>query len=85
MSQNPPHVFSGIAPEHFAALSAKAGAAGINIAGDSGSATKHGVQVRWNYDSAARQLTLEVLKTPFFITAADVYARLGALVQQSLA
>ncbi|HVZ85008.1 MAG TPA: hypothetical protein VG893_15140 [Terracidiphilus sp.] len=85
MSSNPPHVFSGIAPEHFAALCAKAGAAGINLSGNSGSATKHGVQVRWNYDPDASQLTLEVLKTPFFLSAADVYARLAALVQQSLA
>lgn len=85
MSQSQPHIFSGIAPDHFAALSAKAVAAGINLNGNSGTATKHGVQVRWNYDPDVRQLTLEVLKTPFFISPADVYARLAALVQQSLA
>lgn len=85
MTQNAPLAFSGIAPEQFAALCAKAKAAGIELDGNSGTASKYGVEVRWDYSPAARQLALEVLKTPFFVGAADVYAKLQSLVEQSLA
>jgi len=85
MTQNAPLVFSGIAPEQFAALCAKAKASGIELDGNSGTASKYGVEVRWNYSPTSGQLVLEVLKTPFFIGAADVYAKLQSLVEQSLA
>ncbi len=85
MGQSQPQVFSGIAPHHFATLCEKARASGIEIAGNIGSASKYGVEVHWSYTPDARQLILEVLKTPFFISTADVEARLHTLVQQSLA
>jgi hypothetical protein len=85
MGQSQPQVFSGIAPEQFATLGVKAAAAGIAITGNTGSASKYGVEVSWNYAPEARQLTLQVLKTPFFINTADIESRLHALVQESLA
>ncbi len=85
MGQSQPQVFSGIAPEQFAALCEKAKAAGIAITGNTGAATKYGVEVSWNYAPEAQQLTLQVLKTPFFVNAADIDSKLRDLVQQSLA
>ncbi|HUN86021.1 MAG TPA: hypothetical protein VMU48_16705 [Terracidiphilus sp.] len=84
MSQNPPLAFSNITPAQFAALTAKANSAGMNLAGNSGTASKFGVEVTWNYSPDTQQLTLQCLKTPIFLSAADVHAKLQALVQQSL-
>jgi hypothetical protein len=85
MTENDPLAFSRITPEQFATLCAKAKDAGIELDGSSGTTSKYGVEVRWDYDTAQRRLVLEVLKTPFFIDAADVYAKLRSLVNQSLA
>jgi hypothetical protein len=84
MPQNPPLVFSNITPAQYAALISKAEASGISIAGNSGTASKHGVEVAWNYSPDARQLTLQCLKTPFFVSVADVNAKLQSLVGQSI-
>ncbi len=84
MPQSPPLVVSNFTPAHYAALITKAEASGISIAGNSGTASKFGVEVAWNYSSDARQLTLQCLKTPFFASAADVHAKLQSLVEQSI-
>jgi hypothetical protein len=47
-----PQVFSGIAPGQYARLIEKAKAAGIDLSGNSGTATKFGVEVSW----ATRQI-----------------------------
>lgn len=85
MSLNAPLVFKGIAPEQFAQLTAKAAASGVPISGNSGTASKLGVEVTWNYSPATQQLALQCLKTPFFLTVEDVEARLRLLVEQSIA
>ena len=85
MSKNPPQVFSGIAPDQFSKLIDKAKAAGIDISGNTGTASKFGVEISWNYVPGAQQLTLHCLHTPFFVSPADVDARIQALVKESLA
>lgn len=85
MTQDAPLTFSNIAPEQFATLCAKARATGIEIDGNSGTASKYGVEVRWNYDPTSGQLVLEVLKTPFFIGASEVFDKLKSLVEESRA
>jgi hypothetical protein len=85
MGQNAPQVFSGISPEQYAKLTAKAQAAGIGLSGTSGTATKYGVEVSWNYSPEAQQLTLQCLHTPFFVKPEEVYAKIQALVKESLA
>ena len=84
MSPSAPLVFNGISPRQFAQLAAKAAASGMAIAGNSGSASRLGVEVAWNYAPEAQQLTLQCLKTPFFVSAADVESRLRSLVEQTL-
>jgi hypothetical protein len=83
MEQNEAQVFSGITPEQFAKLTEKAKDAGIEISGNSGTASEFGVEVAWNYAPEAQHLTLQCLKTPFFISAAQVNAKIQALVKES--
>jgi hypothetical protein len=84
MGQNTSQVFSGISPEQYAKLTAKAQAAGVGLNGNSGTATKYGVEVSWNYSPEAQQLTLQCLSTPFFVKPEEVYAKIEALVKESL-
>lgn len=76
--------FEGITPEQYARLVAKAKAAGIDLNGNSGTASKYGVEVAWNYVPEAQELTLQCLKTPFFVSAADVDAKIQTLVKESV-
>ena len=85
MTKSVPQVFSAITPAQYANLLQKAQAGGFNLSGDSGTASKFGVEVAWNYDSAAQELTFQCLSAPFFMKAEDVNARIEALVKQSLA
>jgi len=85
MAQNPPLVFSHITPAQYSTLVEKAKAQGINLSSNSGTVSKFGVQVAWNYSPESEQLSLQCLRTPIFVSAGDVHARLQVLVQQSLA
>ena len=85
MANHSPLVFNGINSEQYAKLAEKARAAGIQISGNNGKASKYGVQIGWNYAPAAQQLTFQCLKTPFFVNAADVETRIRALVAETLA
>ena len=84
MEQSPPQVFSGITAEQFEKLTAKAQAAGIELSGNSGTASKFGVEVAWNYAPETLELTLHCLRTPFFVKPEEVNARIQALVKESL-
>jgi hypothetical protein len=85
MAASAPHVFKGVTPQQFASLTEKAKDAGIDITGPSGVASKFGVEISWNYAADTQELTLQCLKVPFFMSAADVDAKIDTLVQQSLA
>jgi hypothetical protein len=85
MAQGAPQVFSGITPETYAKLTEKARASGIELAGNSGTASKFGVQVAWNYVPETQQLTFQCLQTPFFVSADDIDRKLQTLVQHALA
>lgn len=85
MSQIPPQVFSGITPEQFSTLTAKAQAGGIALSGNSGTAAKFGVEIAWNYSPETQELTLHCLRTPFFVKPEEVQAKIQALVKDALA
>jgi hypothetical protein len=84
MSASTPQVFSGITPSKYAALMEKANTAGVPMSGNSGRATKMGVEVEWNYSAEKQELVLTCHRTPFFVSAEDVNARLHALVHEAL-
>ena len=85
MSASAPQVFKGISPEKYARLAEKARKAGVEITGNSGTASKFGVAIAWNYSPEAQELTLQCMKAPFFMSAADVDKRMQSLVRESLA
>jgi hypothetical protein len=81
---NPPLRFSGITPEKFESLLQKAKDAGFNLAGNSGTAEKFGVEISWSYSPEHQMLTLQCMRTPFFVKADDVDAKLQLLVREAL-
>jgi hypothetical protein len=85
VANHAPLIFNGINSEQYAKLAEKARAAGIDIQGNSGTASKYGVQVAWSFAAEEQQLTFQCLKTPFFVSAADVESRIRALVSETLA
>ena len=85
MAPSAPQVFNGVTPDQYARLAERAKAAGIDINGNSGAASKFGVEVAWNYVPATQELTLQCLKTPFFMKAADVDEKVKSLLNDSLA
>lgn len=84
MSDPTPQIFENVTPQQFAQLAAKAQSAGIAIAGDTGTASKMGVEVTWNYSSETQQLTLTCLRAPFFIGVHQVNEQIRTLVTQTL-
>jgi hypothetical protein len=85
MSENHPLVFSSVTPLQFAQLAEKARANGIDISGNSGSASQLGVEVSWEFVPATGQLTLHCLRTPFFLKLEEVNARLRRMVESATA
>ncbi len=85
MEQTPPQVFSGITPEKYAILMQKAQAAGIALSGFSGTASKYGVEIAWNYSPSTQELTVQCLHTPFFVKPEEVEVKIQALVNEALA
>jgi hypothetical protein len=84
MPPSSPQVFTGITPDQYARLLDKAREAGIGLSGNSGTVSKFGVEISWNYQPEAHELTIQTLKTPFFLNPADVDAKIRSLVQASL-
>ena len=83
MTESAPQVFQGIEPGQYAKLVEKARAAGIDLAGNSGTASKYGVEVAWNYEPESCKLQIHCLRTPFFVSVADVNAKIRALVEST--
>jgi hypothetical protein len=84
VAQTAAQVFKGITPEQYATLIEKARAAGFDLAGNSGTVSKFGVEVAWNYAPETAELTFQCLSTPFFLKPEDVMGKIQALVKESL-
>ena len=84
MAPSAPQVFKGVTPEQYTRLVEKAKVAGIDLNGNRGTASKYGVEITWDYAPDAQELTLQCLKAPFFMSAAEVNAKIHSLVTQSL-
>ncbi len=85
MGESVPQVFNGVTAAQYERLVDKAKAAGIELSGNSGTASKYGVEIAWNYVPETQVLTLHTLKAPFFMKAADVDAKIESLVKESQA
>ena len=79
-----PQTFSGISPAQLERLQEKADAAGVEMSGPTGRASKKGVEVEWSYSEQTQELTVRCVHTPFFVRAEDVNAKLRSLVDEAL-
>ena len=85
MNSSAPMTFKDITPEQYGLLLAKANAAGLALTGNSGKASKLGVEVTWNYAPQSCLLVVQCLRTPFFLKPEEVNAKIEALVLQTTA
>lgn len=85
MAESAPQIFKNVTPDRYTLLVEKAKGAGIDLNGHSGKASKFGVEVAWNYAPEAQELTLHCVKAPFFMSTADVNAKIRNLVGEALA
>jgi len=85
VGKSTPQIFKDITAEQWTKLAAKAKAGGIDLNGNTGTASKFGVDVAWNYVPGTQELTFQCLSTPFFVKPQDVYAKIQALVKETLA
>jgi len=80
MSSCAVQVFNGVTAEQFACLVGKAQAAGINIAGNSGSASERGITIAWTFDPVAKTLSVQCTSTPFGVMCGAINSKVHDLV-----
>jgi len=76
-----PQEFRSVTLAQYQKMCEKAQAAGIAIKGDSGTASKVGVTVTWNYDPSSQDLRIQCLGTPFFVSMDDINEKIAAMVK----
>jgi hypothetical protein len=72
--------FSGITHEHFACILHTAQSSGINISGNSGTASRSGITLAWDYDPAAKELTVQCTDKPVFVGCGVILSQIRELV-----
>lgn len=77
--------FSGITLAHFASLLHKAQSTGISISGKSGSASRDGITITWNYDPSAQVLTIQCTDKPVFLGCGVITSQIRDLIDNCTA
>ena len=72
--------FSGMTQEQFTCLLQKAQSSGINITGNSGTASRDGITLMWNYDPASQVLTVQCTDKPIFLMCGVITSQISDLV-----
>jgi len=80
MGQCAAQVFSGISPAQFSCLVSQAAAQNIAIAGNSGTASKDGITVIWNYEPATQNLTIQCTDSPWYLPCGSINSKIHDLV-----
>lgn len=73
-------VFSNVDSARFERLTAKAQTEGMNIAGNSGTATEGKITVTWDYDPTAQTLTLQCTDSPFYLGCGFINSNIHSLI-----
>jgi hypothetical protein len=84
MGQCAAQVFSNVSAAQFQCLVAKAAAQNIIISGNSGSASKDGITIAWNYDPGTQTLTLQCTDSPFYLPCGTINSTIHDLVDSCL-
>jgi hypothetical protein len=77
----PPFTLTGVTPEVWNCLTARAQGAAIPITGDSGTARSQGVTAEYRRDPEASTVTITVLEMPILTDCATVQAVLREVVR----
>lgn len=83
MPPTAPLVFHSIDPERYKGLIQKANGAGLALTGNSGTASRFGVEVAWDYSPETQRLTIQCLSAPFFMNSDTVNAKIRSLVEET--
>src|SRR5262249_49386138 len=83
MSECEAQIFSNITRERWVGMQSKAGQLGVELAGDSGQASRQGFTFTWNYDESMQTLMIQCLEHPFFAPCALVNSKLKELVDSN--
>ena len=80
MSNCTPITFCDVTEEKYQALLVTAQSQGLNLTGVCGSTTFQGMGFNWNYDHAARSLTIQCTEKPIFVPCSMIESRIRALI-----
>jgi hypothetical protein len=72
--------FTGFTPERFDCLLQKAQAVGIDITGNSGTASRDGIEIAWNFDPSAQTLTIQCIAAPLLVPCGLINSKIRTLV-----
>ncbi len=74
-------VFNGITPARWECIrQAMQGRTGVALDTDSGTASKSGFTMRWNFDPPTQILTVQCLEKPFIIPCSVIESALASIV-----
>lgn len=76
--------FTNVTQQKFAQLLVAAQAQGINIAGNTGSASKDGITISWDFDPGQQVLTIQCTSAPFFVSCGTINSKIHDLVDQAI-
>ncbi|HXI90474.1 MAG TPA: hypothetical protein VNH18_29540 [Bryobacteraceae bacterium] len=79
-----PVIFSNVSPEQWAAIEAKLATAHIRIEHDQGEIVIQSADIRWDYESSAKTLTVQCVRKPFIIPCSKVNAKITELFQKEV-
>jgi len=73
--------FNSVTPAVFNCLVQKAAEQGVTISSDSGTASKSGFEISWNYNRAASSLTIQCLDKPRLVPCTLVKSEIKSIVR----
>ena len=73
-------IFSQVTTEQFACLTEKAKSAGIDIVGNTGKASRDGIEIGWTYDPVGKVLSIQCTSAPFFVSCGTINSKIHDLV-----
>jgi hypothetical protein len=86
MSACASQTFSGVTPAQFEALTRKASSiAGVTIESRTGSCSRSGFTIIWDYDAAELRLVIQCTASPFNVTCGSINQRIHDLVDSAAA
>jgi hypothetical protein len=85
MGACPSQVFNGVTPAAWDSVKARAAGAGLEMTADSGTLSKSGFTIDWNYDACERSLTVTCTKAPFFLKWETVNAKIKEAIEKQIA